>query len=428
MSMFYHLNPSLFLFMQRPLARWLLVSMLLAQVPVASAMDFADVNGSPYSDAFAYLSKENIVHGYPDGSGRPYNTINRAEALKVISLGRSDLQNRATYYTTHMPPIGLFSDVGRTDWFAPYIEAAFEKLVVTGYPDGTFRPGRAVTVEEAITLLMRAHGSDGSGGEALPSARVQNRAHEWFTQHVNAAIEKNLVGRYDSLRLGAPITRGQFFEIAYRLHSTEKSGATAFKDPPGQVANAGTAYAPTTNEPRVIQIAQAQNPGATINIGQPTVSTVNHPYASQQFFSVTIPDADIYDLTITHPADPFSSEGILAPLHDGVGHLFSYPGAGAGKIMIYGHSSGYPWDTSQYTKIFRQVNKLEAGHRIYITYDGKLYVYEVTFEEAIDANDTSRFQDAGTGEELILYTCWPPDSIKQRYLVHALPVETVALR
>ena len=96
--------------------------------------------------------------------------------------------------------------------------------------------------------------------------------------------------------------------------------------------------------------------------------------------------------------------------------------------MIYGHSSGYPWDVSKYTKIFRKVNQLKVGDRIYVTYEGKLHTYEVTYEETIDAKDTAPFNDDAEGEELILYTCWPPDSIAQRYLVHAKPIETVALR
>jgi LPXTG-site transpeptidase (sortase) family protein len=152
------------------------------------------------------------------------------------------------------------------------------------------------------------------------------------------------------------------------------------------------------------------------------------PYASEKYFAITMPVLGIFDLAVTHPQDPFSKDGILEPLRYGVGHLFGYPGAG-GKIMVYGHSSGYPWDLSQFTKIFRQINRLQNGDRVYITYAGKLYTYEVTFKETVAAADTAPYADNGTGEELLLYTCWPPDSISQRYLVHALPVgSAVAVR
>jgi LPXTG-site transpeptidase (sortase) family protein len=167
---------------------------------------------------------------------------------------------------------------------------------------------------------------------------------------------------------------------------------------------------------------------ATVPVSPRSTSTSALPYASEKYFAISIPSIGIQDLTITHPQDPFSKNGILEPLKYGVGHLFGYPGAG-GKIMVYGHSSGYPWDLSQYTKIFRQINRLNVGDRVYITYSGSLYTYEVTQKQAVDAADTSPFNDNGNGEELILYTCWPPDSISQRYLVHTLPVgAAVAVR
>jgi len=139
-----------------------------------------------------------------------------------------------------------------------------------------------------------------------------------------------------------------------------------------------------------------------------------------------MPTLGINSLNVLHPSDPFTSAGLLAPLKYGVGHLFSYPGTN-GKILIYGHSSSYPWDVSSFTKIFRQINKLAVGDKVYVDYDGKKITYEVSFKETVPAKDLSAYKNGGS-EELILYTCWPPDSISQRYLVHARPVQAVAAR
>ena len=94
--------------------------------------------------------------------------------------------------------------------------------------------------------------------------------------------------------------------------------------------------------------------------------------------------------------------------------------------MIYGHSSGYSWDVSQYTKIFRQIHKLQAGDKVYVSRDGQLFAYTVTGQRVISPNDQSPFD--GRGEELVLYTCWPVGSNKSRLIVTAMPVETVAVR
>jgi LPXTG-site transpeptidase (sortase) family protein len=134
---------------------------------------------------------------------------------------------------------------------------------------------------------------------------------------------------------------------------------------------------------------------------------------------MSIPALGIDNLFVTHPADPSTSKGLLSVLHNGVGHLFGYPGGGT-KILVYGHSSGYPWDVSRFTKIFRTVNQLKAGDRVTVHYQGKDLVYEVTYQEQIKPTDTRPF--SGEGEELILYTCWPPDSIATRLIVHAKPV------
>lgn len=401
------------------------VLVVVATLPQAEAA-LPGVGGTVYQPAYDYLQARGTVE-----QGRPYDSLNRAEALKVILESRTDLRDRAAWHRGHMLPMSLFYDVIQTEWYAPYVETAFESGIVTGYPDGSFKPGRFLSVEEAITLMVRTL-DDGTATSYQTSSYIQNRPNEWFSPHISRAIERNLIMHQGQLRLGAPITRGQFFDILYRFLVISESNQATYTGPEptggattsGISINTGTTYQPTPPTGGFGINAGGSQGGGTVTTG---AAQPNHPYASSKPFAMFAPDVNIHDLTIIHPSDPFSSQGVLAPLQQGVGHLFSYPGAG-GKIMIYGHSSSYPWDVSQYTKVFRQINKLQPGHKIYVTYEKMLYVYQVTFEEAIPAADTSRFNDNGQGEELILYTCWPPDSIEQRYLVHAVPVETIPLQ
>lgn len=137
---------------------------------------------------------------------------------------------------------------------------------------------------------------------------------------------------------------------------------------------------------------------------------------SQLEFSITIPQLQISSLNISHP-DELSDEGLLKPLLKGVGHLLSYPGSN-GTVFVYGHSSGYPWDPSLYKESFRNLNKLESGDRIYVKFGGKVYVYEVSKKQSVPAQDVRKLIGQEQGG-LILYTCWPPDRISERYLVYA---------
>ncbi|MDD4287771.1 MAG: sortase [Candidatus Peribacteraceae bacterium] len=397
----------------------LLTGVLLSVFFVAApenilAASFPDTAGTVYETSFGELKAKGAIQGYADGLARPNAPLNRAEALKVIlSLDRTT-KDRIAWYQGHLPAMPLFWDIDQAQWYAPYVEASFEKSIITGYPDGSLRPGQILRVEEAVALLMRTVGEGtGLGGNATLSPFIENQSQQWYTSAINGAIRRNLIMHQGRLRLGTAITRGQFFDMAYRLSVVRETNVASFSGAEPVIAAAIPPVAVTY---------------ATVPVSPRSTSTSALPYASEKYFAISIPSIGIQDLTITHPQDPFSKNGILEPLKYGVGHLFGYPGAG-GKIMVYGHSSGYPWDLSQYTKIFRQINRLNVGDRVYITYSGSLYTYEVTQKQAVDAADTSPFNDNGNGEELILYTCWPPDSISQRYLVHTLPVgAAVAVR
>ena len=412
------------------------------------AQGFIDTDGTDFDAAFAYLKEEGIVQGYSDGLARPANPLNRVEALKVIIEAQGKHVARVQQMKGMMPAQPLFFDTRQTDWYAPYIEVGFEKGIITGYPDGSFRPGQLLAVEEAVTMLMRTFNDLGATTPAELSNYIENQPNQWYTPAINAAIERSLIMHKGKLKLGTAITRGQFFDIVYRLHSIKASGEVVFTEPTPTVHTPiiqsssssssslsvqtfsndelPTPYAlrPNPNPSPSPQVEQFPTPSLPQNV---TIAPkINHQYASEKYFAITMPSLGVYDLTITHPEDAVSKDGVLSVLKDGVGHLFAYPGGG-GKIMVYGHSSGYPWDVSEYTKIFRRINELQPGDRVYVTYAGTLYIYEVSHEQTIIAKDAHKaFQDQGEGEELVLFTCWPPDSIAQRYLVHAVPVETVA--
>lgn len=46
-----------------------------------------------------------------------------------------------------------FTDVQPTDWFAPYVSTMVQQGILTGYPDGTFRPSQGVNRAELAKIL-----------------------------------------------------------------------------------------------------------------------------------------------------------------------------------------------------------------------------------------------------------------------------------
>lgn len=372
------------------------------------------VDSSAYTNAVVSLSSAGVIDG--GGNVRLNDHVNRAEALKVILLAQNKYALEVEKTRAALPPLSLFPDVVQSEWYAPYVETGFRFGLIKGYPDGTFFPQGGVKVAEAVAMVTRAYGEPTSSAPFLSSNDLPNQPNHWYSGNVSVALARNAVMPGSRLSVGNYMTRGQLFDLVYRMREVHLQNVASFGGSAAQTTNAvqlsvngGAVPAPTpTPAPAAVH------------------TTASAQFASQKPFAISIPSIGIVDLTITHPSDPFTQKGVLEVLDRGVGHLFAYPGNGS-KIMIYGHSSGYPWDLSQFTKIFRTINEVQEGAMIYVTYDGKLHVYRVSHKRTIDANDKTAFEPDDEGEQLILYTCWPPDSIAQRLLVYAVPVETIAL-
>jgi LPXTG-site transpeptidase (sortase) family protein len=312
-----------------------------------------------------------------------------------------------------MKPLPLFLDLDAHAWYMPYVETAFEARLITGYPDRTFKPRRSLTVEEAIALILRAYHEDGFTDSVRISPAIDNRQGEWFTRYINGAIDRNLLSNAEQFTLGRAITRGQFFDIAYRMDYIRLQNMARYdrpetwNQPPERVNLPRAPLVPPNNAYQNRPTTTASNP-----VFRPAVTS-----PSNQIF-ISIPALGIQNLRVSHATD-MTHNGLLAPLKYGVGHLFGYPG-GNGKILIYGHSSSYGWDVSPYTKIFRKINLLKPGDRVTVTYGGQIHQYEMTHSQSVPAGDMTPYR--GSGEELLLYTCWPPDSIKLRWVAHLRPV------
>lgn len=77
----------------------------------------------------------------------PADEMSRAVAAVVVARAMG-LEERAAE--------GVFSDVPRSDWAAPAIEALYRAGVVAGCGEGVFCPGEKVTRVQAVVMLARA--------------------------------------------------------------------------------------------------------------------------------------------------------------------------------------------------------------------------------------------------------------------------------
>ncbi|OWR30726.1 hypothetical protein CDO73_09020 [Saccharibacillus sp. O23] len=123
---------------------------------------FSDVkNGSWASTVIGPAAASGIMTGYSDGTFKPNAPITRGELASVLAklLPQSGLEAR--------PPAAGFRDLNG-HWSSEAVAQLQSQDIVTGYADGSFRPEQTVTRAEAVTMINRLIGLDGS--MALPDA------------------------------------------------------------------------------------------------------------------------------------------------------------------------------------------------------------------------------------------------------------------
>jgi hypothetical protein len=155
-----------------------------------------------------WLVGRNIVSGYVDGTFRPYASTTRGQLAKIVVLGEGWQID-----TTNGPH---FSDVPADHTFYAYVETALHHGVVSGYGDRTFRPGAEVSRGQLAKIVVSARGwaMDTTGGPHFSDVAVDST----FYAYVETALLHGIVSGYGdgTFRPGNPATRGQIAKIVYQ--------------------------------------------------------------------------------------------------------------------------------------------------------------------------------------------------------------------
>lgn len=195
----------------------LLTTLLFSNTALAA---FSDVTiASPNKTAIDYLEFYGVIGGYPDGTFRPGNEINRAELMKILVEGQGIRPDVNEYRE-------CFPDV--TDqWFAPYVCYARQQGWVDGYPDGNFRPANSVNNVEALKMILNARNFTIDTSYATQKFRNMDTSH-WFYRYLITAEKHNLIDRV--LAPGENYTRGDVSEVMFRAMAIDQAEVTVYDD------------------------------------------------------------------------------------------------------------------------------------------------------------------------------------------------------
>ena len=170
------------------------------------------------------------IKGYPDGTFRPQANVTRAEAAQMFATLLNGGANFGTSSATR------FSDAS-DNWFSKAVNYVVAKGLISGYPDGTFKPNESITRAEFAQMI-----SGYVKNEKKSTTDFQDVKDHWAKDAIDKLYgNKNVSGYPDgSFKPNAKITRAEAVTIlnsvfdrnttALSLNNVNKSALNKFSD------------------------------------------------------------------------------------------------------------------------------------------------------------------------------------------------------
>ena len=169
----------------------LVMTMSLVTVS-AGAKDFTDNDKITYDEAVAVMSAAKVIDGYAEGDFRPTNTLTRGAAAKIIC----NLILGPTTASALVADAAPYKDVPTNSTFAGYIAYCQKEGIISGYADGTFKPGNTLTGYAFMKMLLGALGYD----SAIEGYTGANWSIAVAKQAINAGLNKSLKGSFNGVK------------------------------------------------------------------------------------------------------------------------------------------------------------------------------------------------------------------------------------
>lgn len=155
------------------------------------------------TDHFAY------VIGYPDGTVHPNGQITRAEVATIFfRLLRDEVRDGA--FTTS----NTYSDVAYGKWYNNPISTMSALGIITGYPDGTFKPNKPITRAEFAAIAARFDET-----QSGKSATFSDVIGHWAAKEIGIAYYNDWIKGYPdgTFKPDQNITRAEAMTMINRV-------------------------------------------------------------------------------------------------------------------------------------------------------------------------------------------------------------------
>ena len=157
--------------------------------------------------AASELYRRAVIGGFPDGEFKGDRDVNRAEAAKFLLLARFG-------EVDHVSNNGRFPDVLDNQWYTKFVVTAANKGIISGHPDGTFRPANTVNTAEFLKMISLIFDLDLNTSYSYRDVS----SSDWFARYAGIAERYNLFpDRSSYLSPGNSLTREEIAIAIYKF-------------------------------------------------------------------------------------------------------------------------------------------------------------------------------------------------------------------
>ena len=160
----------------------------------------SDISGHWAESTIESWMEDGLIGGYSDGTFQPDKAITRAEFVKLVNAAIN--ANRVGTVD--------FTDVTSDDWFYGELELAMGAGYVGGFEDGTFRPSETVTRAQAAAFIAKAKNMAANSFAAERFTDVY-AIPDWAKGAIGAVAEAGYMSGYQdgSFQAGKALTRAE---------------------------------------------------------------------------------------------------------------------------------------------------------------------------------------------------------------------------
>ncbi len=381
--------------LKKILALVLALIMSLSLMATAGAAQFPDVDDSnPYKTAIDVLDELKVFQGFEDGTFKPTDTLNRAQAaVLVYRIATGDVENKYLDNYTYMQQ-SKFADLDGYNWAKGYINYCQNAGIVVGTSATTFDPGAKVTGYQLLVMLLRTLGYGKAGEFTDPKG--------WELQTAAIAEREGILKNVTGGDFGAPAPRQMVAEILFRgiLHDTvEYSPLT-----PGGYTESGVSLGKKTLGLDDIEGVVVANRIADLYDTEPMKDGQTRMIVDGKDYVIDM-DTDASAIGLNHHAYVQNGK-VLGSSLEAEGNVIGEPEHGeAAKVADLAKGAGIKTnaDTDYYVNFDEVVSdtsnyRLEylIGLRNWTEYEVASLVYRNGGSAWVDTNDNHKFD---TGED-----------------------------